>query len=179
MKPMPLTHPWRRCTAALLLMLLSACGPGTGGTGTGPIEQPGVPAGAQALPLPLCLSAIATALRCPAASAPGGGGDGSALVLLADAAQRAAVHARVEGNRVELELLCTRQRFSGEWGQRAGEAPRFYGTLQPAAGAPGAATLLARLEGGGLRVELQDALGGPVVSLLLLPVPSLPPAGCA
>lgn len=162
---------------ALLVAVLSACGPGVGGTGTGPIEQPGVPAPSQASALPICSSDLVSLLRCPAGSA-AVGGEGTAPVLLADATGTARVHARIEGNRIELELLCQRQRFVGDWGQRSGEAPRFFGSLQSTVAAPVAASATAQLAGGGLALRLFDNAGNALANVLLLPVTGLPPSAC-
>ena len=175
---------WPRLLRALaglwLATLLVGCGPGVGGTGTGDgaTEDPLPAFGASAAAL--CDSELAGVLDCaPGAGAPAPA-TGSRAVALADSASDPRVAAQVAGNRIELQAPCTQAgaglRFSGVWGAVAGEPARFYGVATLASG-PAPAVLLASVSGGGLRVELLDAQGLPLLAptlLVTVPAPTAP-----
>ena len=167
--PHPKRSRWGLIGALFLaswLSWLSGCGPGVGGTGTG--ETNGL-AAFGAAPAAICAADVGAVLGC----GPGAGATtpspapGAAPVLLADATLSPRVQARVQDNAIDLTVPCTGLRFRGQWGEAAGQAPRFFGNtgpdiaLQPATlqmdrGAAGAASVV---------VTLRDATG----AVLLLP----------
>ena len=180
----PTLHPnrsrWGLIGALFLSSWLLGCGPGVGGTGTG--ETNGLVAFGAA-PASLCAADVGGVLGC----VPGSGAaspspaPGAAPVLLADATLSPRVQARVQDNAIDLTVPCTGLRFRGQWGEVAGQAPRFFGNSGPA-GAQQPATL--QMERGptgaaNVVVTLRDASGvvllGPT-GLLVVPAAATPGA---
>jgi len=143
---------WRGTTLVLLLVLLAACGPGTGGTGTGPVSFSGTVAGGSA--------AVGTA---GGIVAPG---------LPCSACTR--VELRLDDGQVELRVPCGRFAFAGPWNAEATELA-LPGTFElTRADGPASLPATLRLQFGteGVRgqqvvVTLVDAAGAPVVAATL------------
>lgn len=162
--------------ALAMAVWLSGCGPGVGGTGTGETNSP---ADFGAVAASVCTAAVGGVLGCVAgadAAAPG-----ATPVFLADAAQGPRVQARVQDNTIDLAAPCTGLQFSGQWGEAAGQAPRFFGstgsggaqmpaTLQMDLGAAGTATVVVTLRSAAGKVLL-----GPT-QLLVVPATTAPQA---
>jgi hypothetical protein len=180
-----MTRPWwsgrpqgrlaRAALATAALALLAACGPGVGGSGTGE-DQSALPSfGASASAL--CSGELAALLACAPASGgaldPGGG---TGLVAFRGQAGGEAVSLVLQGNGAELRVGCTLLRFRGQWGQLAGQPPRFYGYLDPD-GAPVVATLEARLVGGEIELTLRDANGSALLGPLRVAAGTAPGCG--
>ena len=171
--PVALVPTWRAGLSALcvaLTFLVSACGPGVGGTGTGNEAQL---ARFGATAASVCSSELVSQLACGATSfvpgatptSPGAGNAVSAVpdlapgtepVRFADAPQR--VLALLQGNRIELDAPCAGMRFGGDWGTVPGQASSFYGWAE-SSGYTGPAVLESRLAGNGLSLRLLDAAG--------------------
>lgn len=127
-------RPWRQRlhgTLGLLplLMALTACGPGVGGTGTGESPLPGL-AAFGATSQPVCGAGFAAALNCPVGTTanPTPAADGTASVRFIDAGQGASLVVEISGNAVRLDALCQGLHFSGDWGSTASSGSRFYGS---------------------------------------------------
>jgi hypothetical protein len=160
----------RPATMVGALLLLAACGPGTGGTGVAPgyLEAAGADAA------PVCAATWADELRCPA---PQDGlapqlFPGTTRVQFASAMVDAEFVASIEGNRIEWHAACPRQDFVGDWGVLAsGEQSFFGGWVGPNQVDAVAARMNAAPVGGAepaaLLLELRGADGG----LLLGPMP--------
>lgn len=162
MHPLPIIGRSLSAACVLLLSLTSTgCGPGVGGSGTGPGVDPVIAQGA--LPSNLCGSELAPSLQCGASTATPAAG--TAAVAFADAtlagATRPPALARFEGNRVDYELPCQKQRFSGQWGQAPGQSARFFGFLQQGDN-PVLASLTVQAVADKLVVQLRDAQGQPL-----------------
>jgi hypothetical protein len=183
MAPTPvLRHPvWLAlCTAlaAAVTSLLVACGPGLGGTGTGPSVDPLTAFNASAVPV--CSSELAAALQCPATTGGVVSPNGTAVVGYAAGAGNTRVLARFEGDRVEVQWPCQNQRFVGQWGQAAGQPARFFGLLEQGAAAGVLASLTVQQQGDAVQVQLFDAAGAALGDARLLArLPVVPPAGTA
>lgn len=117
--------PWmrlRRWLAIAMLLALSACGPGTGGTGTGPIDgaasfaSPGSFGGGAAAPAGPCVG------PCPV------------------------VHLRLEPLQVEFRQDCLRFVHAGEWSVDAAGVALVPGRIEGGS-AGGAGTLRLQFEG--------------------------------
>jgi hypothetical protein len=155
------TRPRRMGIAAaawlcLQALLLTACGPGVGGTGTGLTSAAdGLRAfGAQAVAA--CAPGSAVSLACPAASGlDSTGGNPTAEVWL-DTAPGARWRLDVQGDSVTLERRCTQERFKGQWGSSPALGSRYFGVFG-AESVPGVpASLGVRTgEGGSLVLELR------------------------
>jgi hypothetical protein len=179
MRHLSICKRWLSAACLLLTAMFSGgCGPGLGGSGTGPSIDP-VPAQG-ALPSNLCGSELAASLQCGAA-APATPGAGTAAVAYADATQagdtRPPALARFEGNSIDYELPCQKQRFRGQWGQVPGQSARFFGFLNQG-GTQVLASLTVLAVGDKLQLQLRDAQGqviGDVRTLTRLLV--APPAG--
>ncbi len=164
----------RAAFVAGILALLSACGPGVGGTGTGAAPDPGV-SGLQffgATPQNVCLGPLATALGCAAVV----GAEPAPPLSPRHFATGCAV-ASFSGDAVELDALCSGWFFSGRWGLAADGAGRYHGLVGPDPVQPPThpATLEVQAQGADLLLTLHAAdgqvLAGP---LLLSPVPGTP-----
>lgn len=176
--PPPHRSTWRtrRCRwsalPAALALLLSACGPGVGGTGTGS-EAPPALADFGATAAPLCDSALAGALGC----VPSGPTSDSAQALplwLSDAEPAVRAIALVFANQIELQLRCDALQFTGQWGRAESDGGgRFYGQAQAPGGLPQRASLTLDPGNGGLLATLRRADG----ALLAAPVPLAGRAG--
>lgn len=170
-----------------LMMALTACGPGVGGTGTGESPLPGL-AAFGATSQPVCGAGFAAALNCPAGTIanPTPSADGTASVRFIDAGQGARLVVEISGNAVRLDALCQGLHFSGDWGTTASGGSRFYGSylvdgsLQrvnaslAVQAVPGSTT-------GELTATLQDAEGRLVLGPLTLrpaPLPLPSPGKC-
>jgi hypothetical protein len=144
-----------RLAALVLAVTAAGCGPGVGGTGTGEEALPAAGASTAAL----CEADFAPLLRC--AAAVGMAAQGTALVYAADSEPQSRYLARLEGQSIELELRCTRQRFSGTWAADAASGARFLGELRAdIAGVPGRpASLQVQRDGAALVLRLFDESG--------------------
>jgi hypothetical protein len=168
-----LRRPWRATVVLSAWLLVSACGPGVGGTGTG--QQHGV-ADFGAVTAPLCASTLADSLNCPPAVGGAGPAVGSLPVLLADASPPQRASGRIDGSLIELAWFCEGWTFYGEWGVAARQPDgRFYGTGRgPAGRVQPAVLLLQPLAGGGFQATLLDTTGLALVPpVRLQAVPSL------
>jgi hypothetical protein len=159
MRHLSICKRWLSAACLLLTTLFSGgCGPGLGGSGTGPSVDP-VPAQG-ALPSNLCSSELAASLQCGASTATPAAG--TAAVAFADATLAGDMLppalARFEGNRVDYELPCQKQRFSGQWGQVPGQSARFFGLLQQG-DSQVLASLTVQAVADKLLVQLRDAQG--------------------
>ncbi len=168
-----LCRPWRAAAALSVWLVLSACGPGVGGTGTG---QQHSAADFGAVTAPLCTSGLADSLSCPPAVGGAGQAVGSLPVLLADATPPQRTSGRIDGSLIELNWFCEGWSFYGEWGLAVREpGGRFYGTVRGPAGRVQPAVLLVQsLGGGGLLATLLDTTGQALLPpVRLQAVPSL------
>jgi hypothetical protein len=152
---------WRRATLVLLLALVASCGPGTGGTGTGPIS----------FSADLGLST----------AAPGSIGTAGGALACAGCSR---IDLQLDDQRIELRLPCGRFVYEGAWNPDATELT-LAGTFQPpgaAASAP--ATLQLQFGSEGARsnqvvIRLSDASGATLaVSTLQRQAGQALPAAC-
>jgi hypothetical protein len=142
------------CLAFTLALLMAACGPGVGGTGTGP-SAAGTPASDPAVAAAdLCASDLAVLLACGGGSSATAPQAGTAAADWADAMAPHRVSVHFEGQGIELDAPCAGLLFSGQWGVVAGQTARFHGH---AGSEP--ATLLAVTAGSGLSVQVFDVQG--------------------
>jgi hypothetical protein len=157
--------------ACAALLALSACGPGVGGSGTGPDL-----AAFGATASPICNAPFAQALGCTAgATAPEQPG-GTAALQFVDDVNGSQVVATLRGADIELDLRCPRLNFFGTWGTGANGVSRYFGSYSRAAVLPLSAAQLAVAAdstGTGLVVQLLDATG----AALTAPVRLRPAAG--
>ena len=154
--------------STLLAALLSACGPGVGGTGTGETGGNTAVGGLDAFgaaPAPVCSGVLAALLACAPATTGAVALPSPAPVQLADTIDGRRVQVRLQGSTVELLAPCAGLLFSGNWGVIAGQAARYYGFAGPE-GALRPATLDAQLVGSAVQLTLRDTDG----RLLLGPV---------
>jgi len=114
-----------------IALLLTACGPGTGGSGlvADPREFMSL-AGANAIPV--CSASWASQLTCEPPvvnNVVSPTHPGTAKVQFAsDASTRPEFVVSFEGNLIRLEGGCPRISYVGEWGQPEGKAASFYGS---------------------------------------------------
>jgi hypothetical protein len=161
----------RAILLAGLLVLLSACGPGVGGTGTGSVPDPGT-SGLQffgATAQDVCLSPLAGTLGCVAVV----GSDTPRLPAARHFATGCAV-ASFSGDAVVLDALCSGWFFSGRWGVGADGEARYHGLVGPDPVLPPShpATLDVQASGADLVLTLRAADGQVLVGpLVLSPVP--------
>ncbi len=161
--------------AAALLLLLSACGPGVGGTGIG-AEPPSL-ATFGATSTSVCTSNLAGSLACPSlgalptspAAAPGDAG--TTALTLADSSNR--VVATLNGNRIEFSAPCAGLKFSGDWGLVPGQAPRYYGLAESAA-YTGAGSLELAASGTQFSLQVLDINGRILFAPLMLQIKAAP-----
>ncbi len=159
---------WRTGLTLGLALLLSACGPGVGGTGTG---QQHSAADFGATTAALCTSSLADSLSCPPPVDGARPAVGSQALLLADGTPPRRATGRVDGNIVELNLFCEGWTFIGEWGvgTRTPDG-RFYGTGRGPGGSVQPAILALQATAGGFLATLQDANGQALVPPVALQV---------
>lgn len=160
--------PW---TIVLLTMLLAACGPGTGGTGTGPdtgaITAPGV------------------------GTSPGSGDSLVAPIDLTGTWRAADLQVAFEPQRIRLQQGCRAYGYEGPWAQdsRQGLAltlrPSDAAGVAPAQGEPAGtpvALLVEPIDASTLRITLRDAAGvllaGPLQVRRAEGAPALTAGGC-
>lgn len=117
----------------LLLLLLSACGPGVGGSGTGATAFYMAQAGATSAPV--CKSGLSAALACGNQATGGADTGGTAQVQYASIAQGPQVLIAFEANTVNLSQGCPYLEFNGEWGQLPSGEGRFFGSYASAGNA--------------------------------------------
>ena len=154
-----------------LLLALAGCGPGVGGSGTGPDL---VTFGATAAPV--CGAPFALALRCDSGvSAPDAPG-GTAATQFVDQSSGSQVVATLRGSDIELDLRCPQLYFYGRWGTTASGVQRYFGGYTPGNGlslVPAQLAVAQHGPGGGFVVQLLDASG----AALTAPVRLQPAAG--
>lgn len=142
--------------AAGLWLLLAACGPGVGGTGTGP--DPGALGLQQfgATPQPVCSEPFADLLGCAAVP-------GSAVPVLRSEVLFVGpcAVAAFEGDEVELDVLCDGLYFAGRWGVDGTGRGRYFGLVDadPMLAFAAPATLEIVPSGDLLVLTLRDAAG--------------------
>lgn len=168
--------------AALALLcaqafMLAACGPGVGGSGTGPAgaQLDGLVAfGAQAAPA--CAGSAPSWLACSApATAP------ADTRVWVDNLARPTLRLEVQGDALTLEARCTQSRFSGLWGTSAGSGLRYYGAYSVGQGLPVAASLVGQPGEAGTAVVQVRGIDG---AILLGPITvrraeaPVPPLAC-
>jgi hypothetical protein len=166
--------------AALVALagLLTACGPGVGGTGTGSNATPAL-GDFGAIAAPLCDSDVADALRCVPPPEPPGPAQ-TLPVWLSDADPAVRAVALVFANQVELQLRCDGLQFAGQWGRAEGDGgERFYGQAQRADGSLVRASLTLDLLPGGLLATLRAVDGTLLAAPVLLQDRAGPPAAAA
>ncbi len=161
-----LGRPLRALLSMAALLVLQACGPGTGGTGTGRDADYLALAGASAAPV--CASAWAQqSLACVST---GGAGAGTAALQFSSGGPQPDYVLRFEGNAMQLLGGCPRLSFDGDWGLLPSGVSQFFGGyLQPSMVSEAAATLtVSAAEAGQLRVELRAADGRLLLGPLLV-----------
>lgn len=170
---MKLTH----MASGALVLLLTACGPGTGGSGLVANARDFMSmAGAQASPV--CSAAWSTQLSCEppvlnqvvSANHPGT----TKVQYASDASGSPEFVVSFEGNQVSLEGGCPRISYVGEWGQPEGKVASFYGSyldaslIQSTLGVGAIKALPAGSDGAArLQVELRNDSGRLLVLLQL------------
>lgn len=164
-----------------LALILTACGPGVGGTGIG-AEPPSL-ASFGAAAASVCSSDLAPRLNCGQAGAVTGAPTspnldaGTGPLVLSDATGRVIV--QLEGNQIELQAPCQNLVFRGVWGQIPGQAARYYGAIE-AGTSIGLGTVEFEASGTNIAVRVLDDEGrlaaGPFV---LTPSQSAVPARCS
>jgi hypothetical protein len=162
--------------AGLLAALLSACGPGVGGTGTGNSTDGLSTWGAA--PSNVCLTADFTPLlSCGGAAAPVGG---TSVVFAAESSPASRTLARFEGSRLTLELRCLNRSFEGEWASAGQLGTRYFGSVAAANGARSAASVIVAAQGTTFVMLVQDFNGQRIGEPLLLQRvgAATTPAGC-
>jgi hypothetical protein len=147
--------------AAMLALLLAACGPGVGGTGGGDD-----PSGGGATVSPLCRTPFAGVLDCRADGTTG-------RVLFADAAVPATAQLAIEGARAQLTARCAGLAFEGDWDGR-----RFSGTLTTAAGSSAASLDVAAADAGLVLQLFEGAVTVPRFGPVRVDRVSAFPPGC-
>jgi len=176
-----------KCSAALLGLLLAACGPGTGGSGSpvGPGSTLGV-FGATASNV--CAGSLAPSLNCTSGAVGSPTLEGTQMVLYSDTLAGNNVAVSLKGNQVELNSRCQGLRFEGDWGITATTDARFFGSFTAPGTPPTLAALTVQTAGGtagasqtDLVILLRDAGGklllGPVL-LQRVAAPVTNPASC-
>lgn len=163
---LPRRQAWRRlfgvarAVALPAAVLLTACGPGVGGTGTDSVEVSAAWFDAQ--PVAACAGPLASALGCSASLGAGAPADAAASPppsrwVSADGR----VVLVVQADTVALEDRCSGARFDGRWGQTAAGAVGAFGNYAAVPGqetAPVWMTVIPVASGSanGLSVRLQD-----------------------
>jgi hypothetical protein len=156
--------------AAGLWLLLAACGPGVGGTGTGP--DPGALGLQQfgATPQAVCSEPFAGLLGCEAVP-------GSAEPVLQTEVLFVGPCgvAAFEGDGIELDVLCDGLYFAGRWGVDRGGRSRYFGLVgvDPMLADAAPATLEVLPSGTLLVLTLRDAAGAILAGPFVLQ-PSVP-----
>lgn len=153
--------------AVAVLLALAGCGPGVGGSGTGPDL-----ASFGATAAPVCSAPFASALGCSMGMAtpelPGATG----AVQFVDLVNGSQVVATPRGGNIELDLRCPRLYFYGSWGTTAAGVSRYFGGYSSGGGLPlSPAQLTAAPDAaapGGLVVQLLDASGAALTAPLRL-----------
>ena len=170
-------RPLGSALACAVLLWLSACGPGVGGTGTG--ETGGGLGSFGALPASVCSGDLASILSCAAPAGAAAPVPGATAVFLADTTDGRQVRVTLRGNTVELSAACVRVQFRGEWGAVAAQPARFFGTAD-IDGTATPAALQVQVSGGDVQLTLRDTSGrvllGPV--LVRAVVTLSPPPTC-
>lgn len=187
----PAGRPARRAAlwAALAALVLSGCGPGTGGTGNGETGSASALEYFGASPANVCLSGPASALACPPPGNTGSVGAeqpsvpfGTDGVLFADTPSSDNTVLSLGGNRATLTSRCQSLAFEGDWGAVGGNNPRYFGHYT--VGRNGQQTLstltiqASGADGKGLTATLHDREGrvvlGPVLlRRVVIPVPGV------
>lgn len=133
---LPVLRAWavaaRRGLASLVVawgvLSVAACGPGVGGTGTGPSMAAGAVGLAMfgALAQPVCSGPLASAIGCT----PGATGGVSTPPALRRFTGECAV-ATLEGDELVLDLVCPGSiaYFAGRWGVGPDQVGRYYGQV--------------------------------------------------
>jgi hypothetical protein len=174
----PWTSRWRRAWASWALglwlpccvALLAACGPGVGGSGVGPTADGLVAFGATETPV--CSGDLASLLGCPPAGGASTAVPDPAPVYLADTLNGRLVAVQLQGGQIEIDAPCTPLSFLGTFGAVAGQAPRYFGFVDPD-GAATPASALVQVDAGGVQLSVFDAQGRVLLGpLRLVPVAS-------
>lgn len=144
----------------VVLGWLAGCGVGVGGTGTG--DRSGDLPAFGATAASVCGGSLAPVVGCTNTTLPDMQPTSVSFFVDSSGTRRA----RVDGNDIELQLLCDGRRFVGTWGTVGGQPARYYGHLTQAAGESLASmTVLALADGNSLQVQVfgEDgrALAGP------------------
>ena len=159
----------RRYLSLTLLLWLTGCGPGVGGSGTGESGQAVASFGAVAAPV--CGAAFAARLNCAAgaggAAAPSAAG--TTALTFVDVASGGQVSATLQANGIELQARCQPLRFSGEWAVDGAGNARYFGTVtDEGTGLSQLASLSVAEVAGGLQVLLRAFDGGVVLGPVVL-----------
>ena len=157
-----------------LMLWLSACGPGVGGSGTG---QPMLAvADFGAVPTPVCGATFASRLNCSPAAGGVAAPAGTAAVTFVDVGTGGQISATLRANGIELEARCQRLSFSGEWAVIGANDARFFGiATDERTGLSQLASLSVAEIPGGLQVLLRAFDG----SVILGPVEMQPATAAA
>lgn len=154
---------------AFFALLLSACGPGTGGSG-GELESSEFLAQAGARAAPVCAATWTQGLSCepPVVNnvVPPSHPGTTRVQFASDASGRPEFVLSFEGNQISLEGGCPRRSYVGTWGQPDGKAAAFFGGYldaslsQATLGIGTVKVLPASGEGAaGLQLELRSSSG--------------------
>jgi hypothetical protein len=117
-------------TALAAAALLSACGPGEGGTGGSSTAAVLAAFGAQTSSV--CSAELGLNLGCSGGTLIGTASSAGAtanVVLVDGSTLNANLVAVLVNNDIQLVARCTGLDFQGTWGQRTGEEPRYFGTV--------------------------------------------------
>lgn len=178
------------CVGVIGLAVMAGCGPGTGGTGTGPTSSALDYFGAA--PANICTTGPNTALACPQPNNPGtvgavnppsvaNGTDG----VFFSTTEGADINLLLTGNRATLSDRCLSLTFEGDWGVAGTNDARFFGQYTTSGSTTSAlGTLTVQATGPdnkSLSVLLRDASNrvvlGPV-TLRRVPAPTSNPSAC-
>jgi hypothetical protein len=168
---------WSRGWLPCCVALLAACGPGVGGSGVGPTANGLAAFGATEAPV--CGGELAALLGCPPAGSVSSPVPASAPVFLADTTGGRRVAVQLQDGQIQIGAPCLPLSFRGTFGVVAGQAPRYYGFVDPD-GTAALATAVAQADAGGVLLTVSDAQG----RVLLGPVRLVPvaapaaPGGC-
>ena len=170
----PSWRPLLRACALACAAVLSACGPGVGGTGTG--ETPGALAYFGATAASVCSSDLANLLGCAPANAAAAPAPGVTTLYLADTIDGRRVAVSLQGNTIEISAPCAQLRFRGDWGAIGSQAARFFGYTDHD-GPREPATVVAQTSGSSVALTVSGADGrillGPVL-VKAVAAPALP-----